>query len=112
MPGQSLTLLSGTLVNTGTLLAPGGQITVASVPGEKLARISSPGNLISWDLPAGTFPSLSASLGTVPMPQLPQLLTGGDLTGATGVTVAHGIVTLPATQTPIPTDPGTTILSG
>jgi large exoprotein involved in heme utilization and adhesion len=33
--GKNLTLLGGTVVNTGKLSAPGGNITVAAVPGEE-----------------------------------------------------------------------------
>ena len=43
--GQNLTLLGGTVLSTGQLSAPGGNITVAAVPGENLVRISQPGNL-------------------------------------------------------------------
>ncbi|MEW6498144.1 MAG: filamentous hemagglutinin N-terminal domain-containing protein, partial [Cyanobacteriota bacterium] len=38
--GQNLMLLGGTVVSTGQLSAPGGQITVATVPSENLVRIS------------------------------------------------------------------------
>jgi filamentous hemagglutinin family protein len=92
--GQRLTLLGGTVINTGTLTAPGGQITIAAIPGSQHVRISETGHLLSLDLP------------------LAALLTGGRLTGATGVSVTNGIITLSSTQTPIPTASGTTIVSG
>ncbi|MFE1746793.1 filamentous hemagglutinin N-terminal domain-containing protein [Coleofasciculus sp. H7-2] len=49
-PGQSLTLLGGTVVSTGQLSAPGGNITVAAVPGESVVRISQAGSLLSRHL--------------------------------------------------------------
>lgn len=38
LSGESVTLLGGFVVNTGTIEAPGGNITVAAVPGENLVR--------------------------------------------------------------------------
>lgn len=111
--GQSLTLLGGTVVNTGTLTAPGGSITIAAVPGQNLVRLSQQGNLLSLE-----FQPLASSLSSpTPLPftplSLPQLLTGGNLTGATGVTVnPDGTVQLTSSGTPIPNDAGTAIVSG
>jgi large exoprotein involved in heme utilization and adhesion len=49
LTGQNLTLLGGTVVSTEQLNAPEGQITVASVPGENLVRLSQSGNLLSLE---------------------------------------------------------------
>jgi filamentous hemagglutinin family protein len=48
--GQNLTLLAGNVVNTGHLEAPGGNITLAAVPGESLVRISQQGNLLNLEI--------------------------------------------------------------
>jgi filamentous hemagglutinin family protein len=48
--GQNLALLGGTVVSTGQLSAPGGQITVAAVPGENMVRLSQPGHLLSLEI--------------------------------------------------------------
>ncbi|MEQ8463454.1 CHAT domain-containing protein [Coleofasciculus sp. E1-EBD-02] len=48
--GHNLTLLGGTVISTGELAAPGGNITVAAVPGESLVRISQPGQLLSLEI--------------------------------------------------------------
>ncbi|MBD1803861.1 CHAT domain-containing protein [Microcoleus sp. FACHB-SPT15] len=91
LTGQNLTLLGGTVVSTGQLNAPEGQITVASVPGENLLRLSQSGNLLSLEFQP------IANVGTqgfAPLPQnfsvssLPQLLTGGGEGSATGMTVS------------------------
>jgi filamentous hemagglutinin family protein len=90
--GQSLTLVGGTVINTGTLSAPEGTVTIAAVPGENLVRVSQEGNVLSLDLPVET----RAVLNPLPfVPQtLPQLLTGSASGNATGVTIANGVVSL------------------
>ncbi|MEB3177843.1 MAG: choice-of-anchor Q domain-containing protein [Nostocaceae cyanobacterium] len=108
--GQSLTLLGGTVVNTGTLQAPGGNITIAAVPGEKFVRISQSGSLLSLDLPVATKTGVNAS-STSPL-SLAALLTGGNVEDVAGVTTENGVVKLTGSLTPIPTDAGTTIVSG
>ncbi|NJL09253.1 MAG: filamentous hemagglutinin N-terminal domain-containing protein [Calothrix sp. SM1_7_51] len=75
--GQNLTLLGGMVVSTGQISAPGGQINVMSVPGENLVRLSQTGNLLSLDI-------LPSSLNAVG--NLPQMLTGGNINNATGLT--------------------------
>ncbi|MDJ0702317.1 MAG: CHAT domain-containing protein [Leptolyngbyaceae cyanobacterium MO_188.B28] len=109
--GQDLTLLGGTVINTGTLSAPEGQITVAAVPGGNRVRVSQEGVLLALEIEA-----LSGN-GPNPLPytptDLPTLLTGGDIQEATGVTVrADGTVELTGSSTPIPTGSGTAIASG
>ncbi len=90
--GQNLTLLGGTVVSTGQMSAPGGQITVAAVPGENLVRLSQAGNLLNLEIQPITDTGVQgkASLPenwTLPIATLPQLLTGGDVGNATGMTV-------------------------
>lgn len=86
-PGQNLTLLGGTVVSTGQLLAPGGQITVATVPGESVIRISQPGLLLSLDIqPLATADTKPANW-TLPIASLPELLTGRGGGNATGLRV-------------------------
>jgi CHAT domain-containing protein/Flp pilus assembly protein TadD len=72
--GESLTLLGGTTVNNGTITAPGGNITIASIPGQNKVRISQVGNVLSLDL---TSPTVTEN---IPLPFTPlnlaQLLTG------------------------------------
>ncbi len=48
--GQNLTLLGGSVLSTGQLTAPRGNITIAAVPGENLVRISQPGHLLSLEI--------------------------------------------------------------
>ncbi len=90
--GQSLTLLGGTVINTGHLAAPEGQLTVASVAGTSLVRLSQTGSSLYLEfLPLPTSSTPSASPTT---PSLAQLLTGGEAANATGLTVRNGAVEL------------------
>ncbi|NJO19182.1 MAG: DUF4347 domain-containing protein [Spirulinaceae cyanobacterium RM2_2_10] len=71
-PGRNLGLIAGTVLNNGTITAPGGNLILAAVPGEQFVRISQPGMLLSIEVPAA---ALEAGI----RPQdLPTLLTGYD----------------------------------
>ena len=86
-PGQNLTLLGGTVASTGQLWAPGGQITVAAVPGKSLVRISQPGLLLSLDIQPLTAADTQPGSWTLPIASLPELLTGRGGGNATGLRV-------------------------
>ncbi len=107
--GQGLALLGGTVINTGMLSAPSGRITLVAVAGDKLLRLDSPDRLLSLDLPIST-----AGLGhpAIAPLSLPQLLTGGMLPSATGVTLENGLVKLTAGNLPISTSPGVLTVGG
>ena len=99
--GQQITLLGGTVVSSGGLSAPNGQIIVASVPGQSVIRLSQPGALLSLEVQRPT-PIDRVEAWTLPVLSLPQLLTGGSGTNATGLTVnATGQVTLTGSGVPI-----------
>jgi filamentous hemagglutinin family protein len=89
--GQNLTLLGGGILNSGNLTVPGGNITIAAVPGESLIRISQPGNILSLDIAT---PGLNQ--GVINPLSLPELLTGGSqIIDATQVQQnADGTITL------------------
>ncbi|MBD1942965.1 tetratricopeptide repeat protein, partial [Coleofasciculus sp. FACHB-712] len=94
-PGQNfLTLLGGTVISTGQLSAPGGNITVAAIPGESVVRITQQGLLLSLDIQPLATAVTQPENWTLPIPTLPQLLTGGSGGNATGVTVKNGQVEL------------------
>ncbi|MDB9514452.1 CHAT domain-containing protein [Kamptonema animale CS-326] len=87
--GQNITLIGGTVISIGTLEAPGGTITLAAVSGEKIVRISQDGRLLNLEIAP-----LSAESGILTpdarnfMPlSLPQMLTGGSSSHATGISV-------------------------
>ncbi len=75
-PGQNLTLVGGSVINTGQLTAPSGTISIAAVPSKNLVKISQPGHLLSLEIEP-----LTASDGQ-PLPiqvqDLPAMLTGNS----------------------------------
>jgi filamentous hemagglutinin family protein len=83
--GQNLTLIGGTVASTGKL--SGGHITVATVPGESVVRISQNGLLLSLDIQPLTPEDGQLGNWTFPIASLPELLTGGGGGNATGVTI-------------------------
>jgi filamentous hemagglutinin family protein len=91
-PGQSIALVGGTVVNTGTIAAPGGDITIAAIPGEKMVRIGQAGTVLSLDLPTSDRALINAPI-TTPL-SLPALLTGGSIPSAMGVVVEDGVIRL------------------
>jgi filamentous hemagglutinin family protein len=102
-PHQSVTLAGGTVVNTGTITAPGGHISLVAVPGEKIVRLSHSDSLLSLDLPTDA----KAAINPQPFTALsiPALVTGGEVPTANGVTVENGIVKLTNT-------PGSNVVAG
>ncbi|MBD2202994.1 CHAT domain-containing protein [Calothrix sp. FACHB-1219] len=92
----NLNLLGGTVVSTGQLSAPDGNVTVASVPGQSLIRISQAGHLLSLEIPAN-----AAVSGNVSVASLPKLLTGGGTANNQTLTVNNGQVQLAASGIPV-----------
>jgi len=117
--GQSLGLIAGTVVNTGNLTAPEGQITVLAVPETQqtqIIRLSQTGMLLnlefSPDAAAMALPNSSLATAFNPL-TLPDLLTGGAIQNATDLTIAaDGTVQLRGSGLGIATTPGTTIVTG
>ena len=113
--GNSITLLSGIVINTGTISAPGGEIAIAAVPGENIVRISTDGMLLNLELEsvAGNNDSSLPRAGGINPPNLARLLTGGKLSNATGVRVnPDGTVQLTGSSITLSDEAGTVIASG
>ena len=104
-PGQSLTLVGGTVASTGKLSAPNGTITVAAVPGTSRVRISQPGTVLSlevepiaaqtqpetWPLPIATLPQLLTGQAEAGDPGKLQVTQTGQVeVGSTGLAVSLG----------------------
>ncbi|NJN60568.1 MAG: filamentous hemagglutinin N-terminal domain-containing protein [Coleofasciculaceae cyanobacterium RL_1_1] len=109
-PGQHFSAIGGAIANTGTIAAPAGSVTALAVPGERLVRLSIPGNVLSLDVVPIVSPPTNLSLAET----LPQLLTGNpDLQTASQLTVnADGSVSLLGSDLGVTIDPGTVLLSG
>ncbi|MEG4514331.1 filamentous hemagglutinin N-terminal domain-containing protein, partial [Microcoleus sp. F6_B4] len=111
-PGQSLSLIGGTVVNNGQVNAPSGNILISAVPGNNLVRISQAGNLLSLDIQPTGNPSSLPNNWTQPVLSLPELLTGKGVAQATGLTVnPNGEVVLTGNAA-VPVTAGTAIASG
>ncbi|WP_293119320.1 filamentous hemagglutinin N-terminal domain-containing protein, partial [Okeania sp. SIO1I7] len=109
-PGENLTLLGGTVINTGELSTAGGNVTIAAVEGGSTLRISQPGHLLSLDVSSSV--GITEETNFTPL-SLPELLTGGDETHATSISVnADGDVVLTDSNTLVADVPSTVITSG
>jgi filamentous hemagglutinin family protein len=88
-PGQNITLIGGTVISVGTLEAPGGTITLAAIPGEKIVRISQEGRLLNLEVTplSGDSGILTPDAKMFTPLSLPQMLTGEGQEHATGISV-------------------------
>ncbi|NER30411.1 MAG: filamentous hemagglutinin N-terminal domain-containing protein, partial [Symploca sp. SIO1C4] len=113
--GQNLTLLGGSVISTGSISAPGGQITIAAIAGENRVRISQQGQVLSLELETlgnGETASLTNPLSFNPV-SLPQMLTDVEVGDATGVTVNEdGSISLSGSGISFDADTGTIVASG
>ncbi len=110
-PGQNLTLLGGTVINTGELTAPGGRITIAAVSGSDRVKISQPGQLLSLEVE----PLVNSSGQVIPFTplDLAELLTGTEENLETGVEVDSAeTVKLTDSDLILPNETDVTIISG
>ena len=108
--GQSITLVGGLVINTGTIASPAGKVTIAAVADGKYVKITPEGSLLSLELPVADQQELSqrSILGS----DLPNLLTGSsELRNVTGLNVDNSGNVLVA-NSPIPSTAGTAIASG
>jgi filamentous hemagglutinin family protein len=102
---QNLTLVGGTVAMTGQLSAPGGQISVATVPSETLVQLGQAGEFLSVS------PTSNPQSTTPDTLSIAELLNSVDYD--TGLTVTpDGQVEIIESGTQISADIGTTIISG
>lgn len=74
--GQPITLVGGNVIITGTLIAPGGEVTVVALPGQHQLRLGHENSLLSLEVEPVT--------GLTPI-DLPLLLTGGEVSQPTAL---------------------------
>ncbi|MEO1094516.1 MAG: CHAT domain-containing protein [Cyanobacteria bacterium J06638_28] len=109
--GNSLRLIGGQVINTGTLTAPGGDIIISAIEGGQFVRIQQTGQLLNLEVATLT-ENAGPSLPFTPT-SLPTLLTGNAIATASGVDVnPDGTITLTGSTTPLPTDSGSAIVGG
>ncbi|MEO1390570.1 MAG: CHAT domain-containing protein [Cyanobacteria bacterium J06634_6] len=115
--GQQLSVLAGNTINSGTLRAPGGTVTMAAVPGENIVRISQAGQVLSLDVAESSLQTqteLGVNSPTFDPLRLPGLLTSSSVSEVTQLTVnANGTVNLTAAGNVTPSViPSTCVASG
>ncbi|PSF31692.1 hypothetical protein C7H19_22400 [Aphanothece hegewaldii CCALA 016] len=111
-PDSNVSLVAGNVINTGTINAPGGKITIAAVPGTSKVKISQEGQILSLEIePPKDTQGNSTALRAINLPTL--------LTGAANQGVETGLAVTPtetvqqiSTGVTLPTEPSTTIISG
>ena len=99
--GQNLSLIGGSVINTGIIKTPGGNISVVAVPGTSRLRLSQEGQVLSLEIPNNQ---------TITPSTLAELLTGSGV--ETGLTVTPDNTVQTAAGTVIPNQTGTVINSG
>ncbi|MDZ7966358.1 MAG: filamentous hemagglutinin N-terminal domain-containing protein, partial [Nostoc sp. DedSLP03] len=100
--GQNLTLIGGTVISTGQLSAPQGQIMVSAVPGGNWVRISPPGQVVSLEIRPPSATGSQPNTWTIPIASLPELLTGKGGQYVSGVSVnSNGEVNLAGSNLPV-----------
>ncbi|NEQ44444.1 MAG: filamentous hemagglutinin N-terminal domain-containing protein [Leptolyngbya sp. SIOISBB] len=110
--GQSITLIGGQVISTGSVTAPGGEITIAAIPEANLVRISHPDMVLNLEVT--TLPEGAITNGTSLTPlSLPDLLAGTPETLATGLSVnPDGTIALTNSDIPVVPVAGSAIASG
>ncbi|MDY6936641.1 MAG: CHAT domain-containing protein [Cyanobacteriota bacterium] len=111
--GSNLNLIGGVVVNTGSLQAADGHISVMAVEGESLVRLSAIGNVLSLEVPGDGFGLGRKVISLNPL-WVPQLLAGGEALGhASRLTVnPDGTVSLVGSSFDLDLQPGDAIVSG
>ncbi|WP_204104090.1 MULTISPECIES: CHAT domain-containing protein [Spirulina sp. CCY15215] len=109
--GHNIMLTGGTVINTGQLNAPGGNITIAAIPGTNRVKISQAGMILSLEPDIPT--SATGNPLTVTALDLPALLVGAESQGIeTGLKTNNtGEIQLASGEN-IPWETGTAIVTG
>lgn len=97
-PGQSITLVGGTVISTGDIKTAGGNISIATVEGGKYVKINVEGSILGVLLPTA-LPTSANTINSAPTSfkqrSLAELLTNTKVDlAATGVKNEKGVVTL------------------
>jgi filamentous hemagglutinin family protein len=106
--GNTLSLIGGIVVNTGTMQTSGGEITIVAVPETGRVRLQTKGQILSLEIAPPT--DIKGNYLPFTPLMLPQLLTGSNI--ETKLTVNTDNTVQTASGTIIPTQTGTAIISG
>ena len=109
--GKNITLLGGTIVNTGSINTPQGQVNITAIPGERFVRISLPGQLLSLEVEALPNNENLPNNWNIPILALPELLTVGNSSEITEINVNDdGSLQLPDSETAVSVNSGDVLI--
>ena len=104
---HNLTLLGGTVISTGQLYAPGGNVSLASIPEASLVQLGEAGQLQSWE---ASLTSDASDTETSNLSLLELLSQVGDDLGLEAISEEQ--VKLGKSGMSLTVTPGTTVVSG
>ncbi|GAB4361527.1 MAG: hypothetical protein Fur0042_31070 [Cyanophyceae cyanobacterium] len=111
--GASLTLLGGNVLNFGSLVAPGGEVTLGAIAGDSVARLGRVDGLLTLEVSPIAVADRWTGTGAIAPLALPELLTGAGLEQATHFSVTPtGQVILTASGVAVPDGSGAAIATG
>ncbi|NET72586.1 MAG: filamentous hemagglutinin N-terminal domain-containing protein, partial [Sphaerospermopsis sp. SIO1G2] len=100
-PGQDLMLLGGTVVSTGKVSSPDGNVVVTSVPGQSLVKLSIPGQVLTLEVDPQGLAGINVNQGQLPTAMLSDLLTLGEVESDKSVQVKNNQVLVGESQIPV-----------
>ncbi|MFG3818353.1 CHAT domain-containing protein [Limnothrix redekei] len=116
---QQVALLGGTVLSTGSIASGANAVTVVAVEGDRVVRIQSIGNILSFDIgipglnSPGNSPIRPADTGFFAPLNLPELLSGRAENVATSIAVGDdGTVQLNRTGETVALEPGAALVTG
>jgi filamentous hemagglutinin family protein len=112
--GHTLSLIGGTVLNTGQLSAPEGQVTLMAVPQGDRVHLSQAGMILQLDVqPLGSLSTHPLTASTFSPLSLPELLTISGFGHATDLTIdPNGNALLTGSGLEIDGASGTTVVTG
>ncbi|MGK7926881.1 MAG: CHAT domain-containing protein [Spirulina sp.] len=104
--GKNLALIAGSVINTGSLIAPEGNVSIVAMPESGRLRISQAGNVLGFEIePPRDKQGNPVAVRAV---DIPELITGSGV--ETGVTIAGNEISVRGTNVPV--SEGSAIASG
>jgi filamentous hemagglutinin family protein len=81
----NISLIGGTVISNGGISSAQGQIAIATVPGNRVVRISQSGQILNFEVQPLLANESSPTNWNLPILSLPQLLTGGNIGNASNI---------------------------
>ncbi|MEM9539207.1 MAG: filamentous hemagglutinin N-terminal domain-containing protein [Cyanobacteria bacterium P01_E01_bin.42] len=108
--GESIYAIAGSVFSTGTFSAPGGNVTIAAIPGQSRVKISWEGQILDYILDAEPIQPGEREITGLKISDIPRYLMAENKTGL--VENGDGTIALAESNMPLPEAAGTVIISG